>query len=329
MHGRAVLTVHSPSFIHRWFATAIAGDWRASMMPVMNPELEDLFDKQSGVATSGQILIRMPRRRFESAVNCGELERIWQGIYCRGEPTDELRLAGLDLSSGATVPVCLGTAAAVHGFDTEDTRDLHVLNPPGGQIRCADGLVVHRRDGAPLVMVDKRPVTAPAWTAVEVARALRRPRGLATLDTALRSGTCRRVELWQAAVQQAGRRGIVAVRELIPLADGLAESPMESEARLAMIDGGLPVPQLQYEVIDGNGELRRLDFAWPEQRVAVEYDGVDWHSEPDALRRDRRRRAALEEVGWVVISIVFEDVRFRAWEFVARIDGQLRHARAA
>ena len=104
---------------------------------------------------------------------------------------------------------------------------------------------------------------------------------------------------------------------------------MESEARLAMIDGGLPVPQLQYEVIDGNGELRRLDFAWPEQRVAVEYDGVDWHSEPDALRRDRRRRAALEEVGWVVISIVFEDVRFRAWEFVARIDGQLRHARAA
>ena len=53
---------------------------------------------------------------------------------------------------------------------------------------------------------------------------------------------------------------------------------MESEARLAMIDGGLPIPELQYEVIDGNGELRRLDFAWPDLRVAVEYDGVDWHS---------------------------------------------------
>ena len=104
---------------------------------------------------------------------------------------------------------------------------------------------------------------------------------------------------------------------------------MESEARLAMIDGGLPIPKLQYEIVDANRELRRIDFAWPERRIAVEYDGVDWHSDPDAMRRDRRRRAALEDVGWAVISIVFEDVRYRAWEFVARIDAQLRHARAA
>jgi hypothetical protein len=225
--------------------------------------------------------------------------------------------------------MCLGTAAAIYGFDTEDTADLHVLNPPGGQIRCADGLAVHRRDGAPLVIVNERPVTSPAWTAVEVARGLRRPRALATLDAALRSETCSRGELWRSAVEQAGRRGIVAVRELIALADALAESPMESEARLAMIDGGLPIPKLQYEIIDGNRELRRVDFAWPEQRVAVEYDGVDWHSDPDAMRRDRRRRAALEDVGWVVISIVFEDVRYRAWEFVARVDALLRHTRAA
>jgi hypothetical protein len=299
------------------------------MMLAMDPELEELFDKQRGVARSGQILGRTTRRRFEAAVNCGVLERMWQGIYCRGEPTDELRLRGLDLSSGRTVPVCLGTAAAMYGFDTEDTVDLHVLNPPGGQLRRADGLVVHRRDGAPLVMVDGRPVTTPAWTAVEVARSLRRPRALATLDAALRSESCSRGELWRAAVEQAGRRGIVEVRELVPLADALAESPMESEARLAMIDGGLPIPTLQYEVVDGNRELRRVDFAWPERRVAVEYDGLDWHSDPDAMRRDRRRRAALEDVGWVVISIVFEDVRYRAWEFVARIDTQLRHARAA
>jgi hypothetical protein len=217
----------------------------------------------------------------------------------------------------------------MYGFDTENTADLHVLNPPGGQIRSADGLVVHRRDGAPLVMVNERPVTSAAWTAVEVARGLRRPRALATLDAALRSQTCGRGEIWRAAVEQAGRRGIVAVRELIALADPLAESPMESEARLAMIDGGLPIPKLQYEIVDGNRELRRVDFAWPEQRIAVEYDGVDWHSDPDAMRRDRRRRAALQDIGWVVISIVFEDVRYRAWEFVARVDAQLRHTRAA
>ncbi|MDG5485882.1 type IV toxin-antitoxin system AbiEi family antitoxin domain-containing protein [Mycolicibacterium gadium] len=295
----------------------------------MDPELQLLFDRQRGVATSRQILTFMTRRAFASAVDSGVLERIWQGIYCLGEPDDGLRLRGLDLSCGTRVATCLGTAAAMYGFDTEEPADLHVLSPPNTHLRSADGLVVHRRDGAPLTVVDGRPATAPAWTAVEVARSLWRPRALATLDAALRSGTCARPEMWRAAMEQAGRRGIVTVRDLIPLADGRAESPMESEARLAMIVGGLPIPELQYEIIDGNGELRRVDFAWPEHRVAVEYDGLDWHSGSDAMRRDRRRTAALLDVGWTVIAIVFEDVRYRSKEFVARIDAQLRRAQAA
>jgi hypothetical protein len=295
----------------------------------MHPELEALFARQGGVASSAQVLNYLTRRGFEAAVNCGALERLWQGIYCRGEPNDTIRLRGLDFSCGRPVPVCLGTAAALHGFDTEEPADLHVLSPPGCRLRSADELVVHRRDGAPLVKVGERLATSPSWTAVEVARSLRRPRALATLDAALRSGTCSRPELWMAAVEQSRRRGIVAVRDLIPLADGRAESPMESEARLAMMDGGLPIRELQYEIRDGNGELRRLDFAWPEQRVAVEYDGLDWHSSPEAMRRDRRRAAALMDIGWVVLAIVFEDVRYRPREFVGRIDGLLRSARAA
>lgn len=295
----------------------------------VHSELERLLDDQRGVATSGQILSFISRRAFQAEVKIGSLERIWQGIYCRGEPDDLLRLKGLDLSCGTKVAACLGTAAAMHGFDTEEPRDLHVLDPPGCHLRSADGLVVHRRDGAPLVLVDGRRATSPAWTAVEVARLLRRPRALATLDAALRSGTCSRPDLWRAAIEQAGRRGIVAVRNLIPLADPRAESPMESEARLAMIDGGLPTPELQYEIVDGNGQLRRLDFAWPDQRVAVEYDGEDWHSGAEAMRRDRRRQAALLDIDWVALAIIFEDVRYRPWEFVARIDAQLRRAQAA
>jgi hypothetical protein len=294
----------------------------------VNEKLQQLFDQQGRVATSGQILGLVSRYEFETVLKAKYLERIWQGVYCLGEPTDELRLRGIDLSCDGPVAVCLGTAAARFGFDTEEPRELHVLNPRGHQLRPVDGLVVHRRDDAPLVMAGDRPATAPAWTAVEVARSLRRPRALATLDAALRSG-CNRGEIWRAATQQAGRRGIVAVRELLPFADPLAESPMESEARLVMIDGGLPMPDLQFEVVDGNGELRRLDFAWPEQRVAVEYDGVDWHSDPEAMRNERRRRAALLDVGWTVISIVFEDVRYHAWDFVARVDQQLWLARAA
>lgn len=295
----------------------------------MNPELISLLERQGGVATSAQLLTHMPRRAFEAAVRNGEFDRLWQGIYGKGQATEDARLRGLDLATGASVPVCLGTAAARYGFDTEDTADLHVLNPPRGQLRSTDGLVVHRRDGAPLAYAAGRLATAAHWTAVEVARSLRRPRALATLDAALRSGACSRTDMWRAAQAQAGRRGIVAVRHLLPLADGCAESPMESEARLVMIDGGLPIPQLQYEIIDGNGELRRFDFGWPQMRVAAEYEGVDWHSGPEEMRRDRRRLAAVQDAGWTVVPILFADVRYRQVELVARIDRQLRRAQAA
>lgn len=288
-----------------------------------------LFEAQGGVATSAQILALMTRRAFESAVDSGVLERLWQGIYCLGEPTVALRLRGLDLSCGRRVPVCLATAAAVHGFDTEDPDVLHVLSPPGTHLRSADGLLVHRRDGAPLTMVAGRLTTAPHWTAVEVARSLRRPRALATLDAALRSGRCELGGLRRAAREQWGRRGIVHARELIEMADPLAESPMESEARLVMREGGLPSPVLQHEIVDGNGELRRLDFAWPFARVAAEYDGEAAHSGPDAMRRDRRRQAALQDVGWTVVPMLSEDVRQYRVELVARIGGQLQRAQAA
>jgi len=298
-------------------------------IPGMHAELCRLLDEQGGVVTAGQALTFLTRRGLESSVNHGALQKIWHGIYGRGELTPGLRLRGLDLAAGTTVAACLGTAAAAYGFDTEQPTDLHVLNPVGRRLRPTDGLVVHRREGAPLTVVAGRPVTTPAWTAVEVGRSLRRPRVLATLDAALRSGTCTRDELEHAIRRQSGRRGIVTVRELLSLANPLAESPMESEARLVMIDGGVPPQELQFEVVDVTGRAWRLDFAWPEYRVAAEYDGLDWHSGPEALVRDRRRTAALLDLGWVVVPIIFEDVRYRPAELVRRLTTRLEHARAA
>lgn len=295
----------------------------------MHEELTAVFESQGGVATAAQVLAYVSRRHLEAMLDVTEIERIWHGVYSLGFADEGRRLNGLDLSSGTTVATCLGTAARAFGFDTEDTADLHVLNPDGHQLRPADGLVVHRRDGAPLTTVAGRPTTAPAWTAVEVARSLRRPRALATLDAALRSSHCDRAELAQAVAAQAGRRGIVKVRELLPLADCRAESPMESEARLVMLDGGLPSPVLQFEVVDSTGRLRRLDFAWPRLKVAAEYDGGEWHGGMEALRRDRERVAALQDLGWVVIPIVADDVRRRPGALVARIGAHLGRAHVA
>jgi hypothetical protein len=291
--------------------------------------LEDLLVEQGGVATTGQLLTVFSRSQLDTRIQRGELVKVWPGVYGRDEPDTMTRLRGLDLRAGEPVAICLSTAAAAFEFDTEDVVDIHVLNPVGHQLRNSDGLVVHRRDGAPLTRVDGRLATTPEWTAVEVARGLRRPRALATLDAALRSGTCDRRQLRAAAARQAGRRGIVKVRDLIPLSAAEAESPMESEARLAMLDGGLPSPVLQYEIVDRNWQTWRVDFAWPEWRVAVEYDGFDWHSDPDKFRRDRQKRAALQEIGWAVSSIVADDVRRRPWDMVRRIEMEFQRSNVA
>lgn len=292
-------------------------------------ELTKRFSDQGDVATTAQLLETLGRARFESFVASGQLAAVWKGVYSQKEPDDAIKLNGLDLRASEPVALCLASAAAAYGFDTEDVVDLHVLTPNGHQLRSSDGLVVHRRDGAPLVDVSGRPMTAPAWTAVEVARALRRPRALATLDAALRSKTCERSDLVAAATAQRGRRGIVVVRDLIPFADAKAESPMESEARLVMHDGGLPTPELQYPIEDRYGITWHVDFAWPLCKLAVEFDGFDFHSSVEDLERDRRKRAALIDRKWTVLSIVGNDVRRRPWELVDRIGYLLNRADAA
>lgn len=72
-------------------------------------------------------------------------------------------------------------------------------------------------------------------------------------------------------------------------------------------DAGLPRPTPQFVICDLSGrEIYRLDFAWPELRIAVEYDGYEAHehrAERDELRdRDLRRR------GWIVIRATNSDL---------------------
>lgn len=288
-----------------------------------------LLEEAGGFATAAQLLTVMTRQQLDVQVRNGGLVRVWHGVYAAAEPDLLGRLAALDIFAGEHVVACMGTAATLYGFDTEDTEGtgtVHVLDP-GTQLRPTTGLMVHQRTGAELRQVASRIATAPAWTAVEVARELRRPRALATLDAALHSGSCTRRELETALLQQRGRRGIVAVRDLLPYADGRAESPMESEARLVMIDYGLPLPELQYEIRGRNGELWRVDFAWPAQRVVAEYESILWHAGPDEMLRDRVRLAGIQEMGWTVIPIIVDDVR----RYPARMADRIRDhlARAA
>jgi hypothetical protein len=287
-----------------------------------------LLKELGGFATAQQLLVDMTRDQLRALVKNGSLVRVWYGVYAAEEPDLDGRLAALDLFMGQRAVACMGTAAALYGFDLENTSAVHVLDP-GVRLRPTKGLIVHQRVGAPLQSVAGRLATTPAWTAIEVARTLRRPRALAILDAALHSQRCTQAELESAVREQKGRRGIVHVRELLAYADGRAESGMESEARLVMIDYGLPMPELQYEIRALDGTRHRVDFAWPEYGVVAEYESVDWHSGRLEMIRDKKRYADFQDLSLTVIPIVVDDVRREPWRLAARIDHHLSRAKLA
>jgi hypothetical protein len=280
--------------------------------------VHDLIAEAGGQVTTAQLLAVMSRRMLDTHVRTGQLVRVCHGVYASRPPDVLGRLAALDLMMGQSLVACMGTAAGLYGFDTERDSRVHVLDP-GIRMRPTAGVMVHQRTGALLRRVQGRLATAPAWTAVEVARTLCRPRALATLDAALHAGACTVADLDAAVREQTGRRGIIRVRELLAYADGRAESPMESEARLVFIDGGLPAPELQYEIVDRCGDLWRVDFAWPDAMVVAEYESMEWHASPEALRHDRTKTARLQECDWTVVPIVVDDVRRHPWDLVGRM----------
>jgi len=101
----------------------------------------------------------------------------------------------------------------------------------------------------------------------------------------------------------AGRLELVLV-----LADGGAESPMETRLRLVLVDGGLPRPVTQLVVWDGSGRfVARVDLAYEDRRLAIEYDG-DHHRDRATFQRDLRRQNALQACGWTVLRFTAADI---------------------
>jgi very-short-patch-repair endonuclease len=91
---------------------------------------------------------------------------------------------------------------------------------------------------------------------------------------------------------------------------------METRIRVAIHRYGLPPPELQFPV----GPFL-LDLAYPEQRLAIEYDGRDHRTAARALR-DLRREAYLTRQGWDVLRLEARTV-FDPREVAIRVHREL------
>lgn len=253
------------------------------------------------------------RKRLDEAVRNHQVRRVLHGVYVAADCPDsiELRVAAAARVLSPHAVVCDRTAAWIYGVDVRHYRDLDVMPPLDsytlrGHARtarpeCGGG----QRDLRPedIWTLDGVRVTTPLRTAMDLGCKLSRRRALAALDAFMREHGLTHAEMRRMLPRYFRRRGVVQLRQLIPLADPRAESPPESWTRLEIVDAGLPVPVPQHWVcIDGHPTYR-LDLAYPHARVAVEYDGREFHEGAEQRAADERRRAWLRDQGWTVIVL--------------------------
>ncbi len=113
------------------------------------------------------------------------------------------------------------------------------------------------------------------------------------------------------------RRGVLAARRALPWLDQRSESPGESLARAHLVLNRVPRPLCNLDVYDHGRWLARVDMAWPDYRLIVEYDGAV-HLQEQQRRRDAQRRNLLQEAGWMVITFTAEDLK-RPWLMATQV----------
>lgn len=279
---------------------------------------------QHGAFSRAQALRHYSPGAIKGLLRSGRWQAVLRGVYRESAVAagPAMIVAAAGLSVGRRVIAVSHTAATLHGFGYAGNEVVHIAVPGRLAVPCRPGLRVHVPELArhDVTEVDGLLVTTPVRTAVDVARVCRPPLALATLDGVVHLGLCGTTELSNEIHRQAGARGIVAVRELVEWVDGRAESPMESWTRWVLLDAGLPRPELQFPLCGGR---YRLDIAWPWARVAVEYEGVDWHSGAEALYRDRSRRNQLDDLGWAIVYATAPEVTRTPHLLVTRVAQRL------
>lgn len=171
------------------------------------------------------------------------------------------------------------------------------------------------------------PVTTPARTVLDLARARSFRAGVVAADAALRINRCTREELQAVADRCRRWPGVTRARDVVRLADPRAASPLESISRVAFHVFGLPRPILQAVI----GGYERADFLWPDHRVIGEADGLGKYTSPEVLRWEKSREDGLAQLGFLVFRWTWRDayhrpdaLAHRAGEMLARGQRSLR-----
>ncbi len=161
-------------------------------------------------------------------------------------------------------------------------------------------------------------MTIPGRGVLEVTNTRGVEAGLVQANHFLHTGQTTHAELQQLYAAQERWPGSLAQHPVLLLADARIESVGETRSSSLFFRQGLPRPEPQFEIFDLNGELAgRVDFAWPEYGVIVEFDGAEkyhrYRKEGESIEqmvmREKAREDRLREItGWIVIRLTWADL---------------------
>jgi len=251
-----------------------------------------------------------------------DFEMVHRNVYIRrGQKlTPVTRAVAAWLWSGRTATVAGLSAAALHRTAWIDDWLPAELNRPSRD--KARGIILRSDtlDDDETCVRDGIRMTTPARTAFDLGRRKGLTAAAIRLDALMHATEVKAADVELLADRHRGARGLVQLRRVLHLADGGAESPYETKTRLVLVDGGLPRPDTQIEVLNEWGAvMARIDMGWEEWKVGVEFDGAQHWTDPAQRSRDIDRLAELEARGWAIIRVSADMLRRRPHVVVARV----------
>ena len=240
--------------------------------------------------------------------------RLARGQYAwTGLPHDiELKLRAAEQRLPATYAFSGNTAAWILGLDVSPCDPIEATVARDVNARARVGLRLRRASLSDFeVEVHRRfRVTSPLRTIRDLGSRADLVESVVAIDMAAHAGLVTVAGLAGWAASNGGAKGVKRLRLALSLADPLAESPMETRLRLALVKAGLPAPSVQVDLHDSFGEfVARADLYYPDARLVIEYDGKG-HKE--RLVEDLRRQNALINAGFTVLRFTAPDLRLPA-----------------
>ncbi|HEX3337395.1 MAG TPA: type IV toxin-antitoxin system AbiEi family antitoxin domain-containing protein [Jatrophihabitans sp.] len=268
-----------------------------------------------GVFTSAEALASgWTPKALHHAAATGRVVRLRPGVYVADRPVpesphesarDSMRISAIAAVLANPTSMASHTAAAVlHELPVWFLPERPCVTVPPGYVGDVEGAHLHRaRMPATHQTLRGASVSSIERTVVDVGREHGVLSALVVADAALhRSLTS--VDALRAGVRACrGWPGVRSAREAVDLADGRAESPLETASRYKL-RGQVPPPELQPLIFDAAGLfLGRCDFLWEDLGVVGEADGMDKYdgTKPLSLREEKIRQEDLENCGLVVV----------------------------